>query len=70
MSLSKHRLLSACILELETNNEPSLSLKFYFFKIIEKALTWAISWLKTSTMAFTFKNLLRHYAEWLLIHGE
>ena len=31
--------------------------------ITEKALTRAFSWLKAPTSAFTFKTLLRHYAE-------
>ena len=33
------------------------------FVITEKALTRAFSWLKSATTAFTFKTLLRHYAE-------
>ena len=32
------------------------------FVITEKAPTWAFSWLKAPTSAFTFKTLLRHYA--------
>ena len=36
------------------------------FTITEKAPTWAFSWLKVATTAFTFKTLLRHYAEWVL----
>ena len=31
--------------------------------ITEKAPTRAFSWLKAATTAFTFKTLLRHYAE-------
>ena len=31
--------------------------------ITEKAPTWAFSWLKAPTSAFTFKTLLRHYAK-------
>ena len=34
--------------------------------ITEKAPTWAFSWLKAPTSAFTFKTLLRHYAKWVL----
>ena len=37
------------------------------FTITEKAPTRAFSWLKAPTSAFTFKTLLRHYAEWALI---
>ena len=33
------------------------------FVISEKAPTRAFSWLKAATTAFTFKTLLRHYAE-------
>ena len=33
------------------------------FVITEKAPTWAFSWLKAATTAFTFKTLLRHYAK-------
>ena len=33
------------------------------FVITEKAPTWAFPWLKVATTAFTFKTLLRHYAE-------
>ena len=33
------------------------------FTITEKAPTRAFSWLKAPTSAFTFKTLLRHYAE-------
>ena len=33
------------------------------FVITEKAPTRALSWLKAATTAFTFKTLLRHYAE-------
>ena len=33
------------------------------FVITEKAPTRAFSWLKAATIAFTFKTLLRHYAE-------
>ena len=36
------------------------------FVITEKAPTRAFSWLKAATTAFTFKTLLRHYAEWAL----
>ena len=32
------------------------------FVITEKAPTRAFSWLKAATTAFTFKTLLRHYA--------
>ena len=32
------------------------------FKIPEKGL---LLWLKAPTRAFTFKNLLRHYANWV-----
>ena len=32
------------------------------FVITEKAPTKAFSWLKAATTAFTFKTLLRHYA--------
>ena len=31
--------------------------------ITEKAPTWAFSWLKVPTSAFTFKTLLRHYTK-------
>ena len=31
------------------------------FTIMEKAPTWAFSWLKAPTSAFTFKTHLRHY---------
>ena len=30
---------------------------------MEKAPTWAFSWLKAPTSAFPFKTLLRHYAK-------
>ena len=33
------------------------------FVITEKAPTWAFSWLKAATTAFTFKTLLRHFAK-------
>ena len=33
------------------------------FTIKEKALTRAFSWLKAATTAFTFKTVIRHYAE-------
>ena len=33
------------------------------FTITEEAPTWAFSWLKAPTSAFTFKTLLRHYAK-------
>ena len=33
------------------------------FTITEEAPTMAFSWLKVPTSAFTFKTLLRHYAE-------
>ena len=33
------------------------------FIITEKVPTWAFSWLKAATTAFTFKTLLRHYAK-------
>ena len=33
------------------------------FVITEKAPTWALSWLKVATTAFTFKTLIRHYAK-------
>ena len=36
------------------------------FVITEKAPTRAFSWLKAATTAFTFKTLLRHYANWAL----
>ena len=36
------------------------------FVITEKAPTRAFSWLKAATTAFTFKTLLRHYAERVL----
>ena len=36
------------------------------FVITEKAPTRSFSWLKLATTAFTFKTLLRHYAEWAL----
>ena len=36
------------------------------FVITDKAPTRAFSWLKAATTAFTFKTLLRHYAEWAL----
>ena len=36
------------------------------FVITEKAPTRAFSWLKAATTAFTFKTLLRHYANWEL----
>ena len=45
------------------------------FVITEKAPTRALSWLKAATTAFTFKTLLRHYANqsehplWLLCRG-
>ena len=34
------------------------------FRIMEKAPTRAFSWLKAATTAFTFKTLLRHYANY------
>ena len=34
--------------------------------ITEKAPTRAFSWLKAPTSTFTFKTLLRHYANWAL----
>ena len=36
----------------------------------EEAPGKAFSWLKAATTAFTFKNLLRHYAKWALTHGK
>ena len=33
------------------------------FTITEKAPTMALSWLKATSNAFTFKTLLRHYAK-------
>ena len=40
------------------------------FTIMEKASTMAFSWLKVSTIAFTFiKNLLRHFSKQALTHG-
>ena len=36
------------------------------FVITEKAPTRAFSWLKAAITAFTFKTLLRHYAQWAL----
>ena len=38
--------------------------------LTEKAPTRAFSWLKAATSTFTFKNLLRHYAKWALIHSR
>ena len=38
-------------------NNPSV------FTITEKAPTWAFSWLKGTTIAFTLKTLLRHYTK-------
>ena len=35
------------------------------FTITEKAPTRAFSWLKAPSSAFTFKTLLRHYANWV-----
>ena len=40
------------------------------FTITEKAPTRAFSWLKAPTSAFTFKTLLRHYAEQVLTHRK
>ena len=37
--------------------------KFSQSPITEKTPTWAFSWLKVPTSAFTFKILLRHYAK-------
>ena len=34
-----------------------------YFPITEEAPTRAFSWVKAATTAFTFKTLLRHYAE-------
>ena len=36
------------------------------FTITVKAPTRAFSWLKAPASAFTFKTLLRHYANWVL----
>ena len=36
------------------------------FTITEKAPTWAFK----PTSTFTFKNLLRHYANWALTDGK
>ena len=49
---------SSCVslVELLTINRQSCT-------ITEKAPTWAFSWLKATTTAFTFKTLLRHYAK-------
>ena len=45
-------------------NDPSVLI------ITEEAPTSAFSWLKVSTIAFTFiKNLLRHFAKQALTHG-
>ena len=41
-------------------DDPSVSQSV--FTITEKAPTRAFSWLKAPTSAFTFKTLLRHYA--------
>ena len=51
---------TACVreLELETNPREACSLI-----ITKKDPTRAFSWLKVPTSAFTFKNLLRHYAK-------
>ena len=35
-----------------------------------KALVGAFSWLKVPTSAFTFKNLLRHFAKQVITHGN
>ena len=40
------------------------------FVITEKAPTRAFSWLKAATTTFTFKTLLRHYANGTLTHGK
>ena len=42
-------------------DDPSVSKSV--FTITEKAPTRAFSWLKAATTTFTFKTLLRHYAE-------
>ena len=39
------------------------------FTITERAPTRALSWLKVSTSAFTFKTLLRYYAKQMLTQG-
>ena len=55
------------VLELETKVHPIRR-----FVITEKAPTRAFYWLKEATTAFTFRTLLRHYANWVLTrpHGK
>ena len=48
----------------EAANDPSV------FTITETGPTRAFSWLKAPTSAFTFKTILRHYAEQALTHGK
>ena len=51
-------------LKCETSGQKSLKRRsIRRFVIMEKAPTRAFSWLKAATTAFTFKTLLRHYAE-------
>ena len=45
-------------------NEPSLSLKLLTYR------EGYFSWLKAATSAFTFKNLIRHYAKPMLTLGN
>ena len=54
----KHQHCKPCTLE--------IIMSIRRFVIIEKAPTRAFSWLKVPSSAFTFKNLLRCYAEWVL----
>ena len=54
-----HNLLKVLILELQTINRRSCT-------ITEKVPSRVFSWLKVVTTAFTFKTLLRHYAQWAL----
>ena len=57
------------ITETDTNDRDLLSVELLTINrqsctiITEKAPTRAFSWLKAPTSAFTFKTLLRHYAE-------
>ena len=47
---------AALVIELQTKIRKD-------FTITERAITWAFSWLKAATTAFTFKTLLRHYGK-------
>ena len=55
--------LSSPVSPLVLYNDPSVSKSVFTITDAEKAHTWAFSWLKAATTAFTFKTLLRHYAK-------